>query len=301
VPKADHVGELKIGFHAIPCAVLPDGTRLLSQRGVGRALGRGHGGKDWRVAQARLDANPGAGPLPFFLASKVLRPFISSELMAVASSPIKYRHGKGGGVAFGIAATALPLICEAWLQAREAGALNAVQRGIAHRAETLMRGLARVGIVALVDEATGYQDVRDRLALQAILDRFLRKELAAWAKRFPDDFYKELFRLREWQWQPLNVKRPGVVAHWTKDLVYERLAPSLLEKLEELNPSDGRGHRKARHHQWLSEEAGHPSLAQHLHAVTGLMRASTEWNDFYRLLQRAFPKKGTTLLLTCIE
>jgi len=49
-----------------------------------------------------------------------------------------------------------------------------------------VRGFARVGIIALVDEATGYQEVRNKLALQAILDAFLRKELAAWAKRFPD-------------------------------------------------------------------------------------------------------------------
>jgi hypothetical protein len=62
-----------------------------------------------------------------------------------------------------------------------------------------MRGLAHVGIIALVDEATGYQDVRDRLALQAILDAYLRKELAAWAKRFPEEFYRQIFRLRDWQ------------------------------------------------------------------------------------------------------
>jgi hypothetical protein len=71
--------------------------------------------------------------------------------------------------------------------------------------------LADVGIIALVDEATGYQEVRDKLALQAILDAYLRKELAAWAKRFPDTFYRQIFRLRSWQWKGMKVNRPQVV------------------------------------------------------------------------------------------
>jgi hypothetical protein len=50
-------------------------------------------------------------------------------------------------------------------------------------------------------------------------------------------------------------------------------------------------------HQWLTEDVGHPALAQHLHAVIGFMRASARWDQFYRLLQRAFPKKGQNLEL----
>src|SRR6266700_2442847 len=70
--------------------------------------------------------------------------------------------------------------CDVWLKAREAGALQTQQLDKAQKAEMLMRGLAHIGIIALVDEATGYQEIRDRLALQAILDAYLRKELAAW-------------------------------------------------------------------------------------------------------------------------
>src|SRR5690606_18024076 len=114
----------------------------------------------------------------------------------------------------GIEASALPQICDVWLKAREAGVLTETQKSVAQRAEILMRALAHIGVVALVDEATGYQEVRDRLALQSILDKFLAKELAAWAKRFPDEFYKEIFRLRSWKWNSL--RRPGVVAAYTK-------------------------------------------------------------------------------------
>lgn len=285
-PKAEYTGEIRIGELSIQCAVLPDGRRVLSQRGVGRALGRGYGGADWRRGD-------GGGILPFYIAAKTLIPFISNDLLVLVKDPIPYQHGKGGGVAHGIEASALPQICDVWLKAREAGVLSEPQKVVAAKAEVLMRGLAHLGVVALIDEATGYQEVRDRQALQAILDKYLAKELAAWAKRFPDDFYREIFRLRGWAWNQL--RRPGVVAAWTKDLVYARLAPGILGELEARNPITEKGRRKSRHHQWLTEDIGHPALAQHLHAVIGLMRASDTWDSFKRLVDRAFPKKGDNL------
>jgi hypothetical protein len=284
-PKATHSGELVIGDLRIDCAVLPDGTRVLSQRGVGRALGRGHGGSDWK----KQDGD--GGKLPFFLTSKSVFPFISSDLMALVTQPIQYRTGAGGGVAHGIPATALPMICDVWLKAREAGGLrSAPQLTIAQRAELVMRGLAHVGVVALVDEATGYQEVRDRFALQEILDKYLRKELAAWAKRFPDDFYKEIFRLREWKWDRL--RRPGVVAAYTKDIIYARLAPGILSDLERRNPKNDKGQRAGKHHQWLTEEVGHPALEKHIGEVLLLMRVSETWDQFRLVLDRGLPVLG---------
>jgi hypothetical protein len=151
--------------------------------------------------------------------------------------------------------------------------------------------LAKVGIIALVDEVTGYQEVRDREALQKILELYLLKEFAAWAKRFPDDFYKELFRLRGWNWNKLSVARPGYVGKLTNDLVYERLAPGILDDLKRKNPRTESGNRKVRHHQWLTEDVGHPALAQHLHATIALMRAAQNWSSFYTMIERALPKR----------
>lgn len=285
-PKATHSGDVVIGDLTIACAVLPDGTRVLSQRGVGRALGRSYGGSDWR-----LQPDSDAGKLPFFLSSKSVNPFISNELLVLVTNPIEYRTGAGGGVAHGIPATALPLVCDVWLKAREAGALrSSAQLAIAQKAEILVRGLAQVGVVALVDEATGYQEVRDRLALQEILDKYLRKELAAWAKRFPDEFYKEIFRLRGWKWS--HLRRPGVVAAYTKDIVYARLAPGILDELERKNPKNEKGNRAGKHHQWLSEEVGHPSLERHIKDVLLLMRISDSWDGFRMLLEKGFPVVG---------
>jgi len=294
-PKALYVGELSIGELSIDCAVLPDGTRVLSQRGVGRALGRGYGGNDWR----KRDDGDAAGKLPFFMNAKGLLPFISNDLLTLAISPLEYRHGQGGGVAHGINAAALPQICEVWLKARDAGALSKAQLPVAAKAEIIMRGLAHIGITALVDEATGYQEVRDKQALQAILDQFLRKELAAWAKRFPDEFYNQMFRLKGWQRKDLtsSSRRPGAAGMYTNDIVYERLAPGILAELETRNPKNAKGNRKGKHHQLLTEDVGHPALAQHIHALIALMRASSSWDQFMLMLNTAFPKKNDTMLL----
>jgi hypothetical protein len=187
-------------------------------------------------------------------------------------------------------------VCDILLAARKKkGALSPPQEKYADAAEILVRGFARVGIIALVDEATGYQEVRDRYALQEILDKYLRKEFAAWAKRFPDEFYQEIFRLRGWAWKGMRVNRPQCVASYTKDLVYARLAPGILTELEKKNPVAETGRRLALHHQWLTEDIGHPALAQHLHALLGLMRASDNWSQMARLVNRAFPKRGDSL------
>jgi hypothetical protein len=154
-----------------------------------------------------------------------------------------------------------------------------------------------MGIVALVDEATGYQEVRDRNALQSIPDTFLRKELAAWASCFPNDFYKEIFRLRGWEWATISSKRPRMVGKLTKEIVYSRLAPGILKELKERNPRNENWYRKGRHHQWLTEDVGHSALAQHLHAVVAFMRVWKTWDQFYEMLDRAFPKRGDTLEL----
>lgn len=286
VLKATHGSPdkpLKIGDIEIPCYVLEDGTRVLSGRGMQTALslGQRHGAL-----------------LKGFLSKQNIKPFINDNLAMALSSPIRFiRPGRGGKLAVGYEATKLVDICDALLSARKAGILTPKQLIIASQCEILTRAFAKVGIIALVDEATGYQEIRDRLALQAILDKFLRKELAAWAKRFPDEFYTQIFRLKNWQWKGMKINRPSVVGKYTQDIVYERLAPGILKELEVRNPKDDRGHRPAKHHQWLTEDIGHPALAQHLYAVVGLMRIADTWDQFYRLLQRAFPKKMETLPL----
>ena len=282
-PRATHSGLLTIGEAELPCYVLENGERVLSTRGIMKALGRTWRGRKYSGTE-----------LPVFLEAANLKPFIANNLGSVLS-PIIFRTDRGAK-GEGFRAEILPAVCETYLSARDASALTDPQLRVAKACEILVRALSRVGVIALVDEATGYQELRDKHALQAMLDAFLRKELAAWAKRFPDEFYQQIFRLRGWEWKGRGTNPPQVVAYYTKDIVYARLAPAILDELEKRNPVEN-GRRLAKHHQWLTTDVGHPALAQHLHAVITLMRVSASWDQFKQMLDIAHPKRGDTLQL----
>lgn len=279
---------LRILGSTIPCYVLSDGTRVLTQEGFLSALGRAKKAKGGTGASTLVDK------LPAFLSAKNLKPLITKEIQA-STTPIEFRLPTGGR-AFGFRAEMLPKVCNVYLQARDQGFLLASQKRVAEKCDMLVRGLAETGIVALVDEATGYQQVRARDALQAYLDNFLRKELAAWVKTFPDEFFQQLFRLKRWKWSGSS-RRPGVVGHYINDLIYDRLGPGVLEELKKRNPVGVNGRRKSKHFQWLTEDIGNPALAQHMYALIGFMRAEDDWEEFKLRFYRSFPKKGDTLSL----
>ncbi|SIR00521.1 P63C domain-containing protein [Alkalispirochaeta americana] len=170
-------------------------------------------------------------------------------------------------------------------------------RETAERCRILLGGFAKIGIIALVDEATGYQYSRKKDALQQILDRYLYEKHATWAKRFPDEFYRQIFRLRGWEYAPQTIKRPGVIGTITKDVVYKRLAPGILEELEHRNPPVSPGVRKVRHHQFLTDDIGHPTLRDHISGVIAIMRISDNWPDFRHKIIKAYPIVGEQHLL----
>jgi hypothetical protein len=283
LPKATHGGTLKIGDATISCAVLEDGSRVLTQdtfiQSIGR-LARGPGGEGAM-----------ASSLPVFLRAKNLDPYITPETEELAQ-PIVFKPLRGHK-AYGYRAELLPVVCNIYLKARDDGVLIKGARGqerIAATCDVLIRGLATVGIIALVDEVTGYQYDRNRDALNKILEAYIARELLPWAKRIPDEFYRQLFRLRGWQYNPVSVKRPVFVGKLTNQLVYEQLPDGVLEELKHKNPKDGKGRRKHRHHQFLTEDIGNPHLDRHIASVTTLMRASADWRGFLRLFHRAFQK-----------
>lgn len=141
---------------------------------------------------------------PVFLTAENLKPFVSNDLIE-NSAPILYR-GLNRQQAIGYQTELLSQVCYVFVDADEAGMLSYNQKHIAEKCRLLIRGFATVGIIALVDEAIGYQEMRDRLALQIILDKFIRKEFAAWVKCFPEEFYRHIFRIRylEWKWIKVN-------------------------------------------------------------------------------------------------
>lgn len=288
LPQAIHVGEVTIGDMAIGCAVLEDGTRVLTQSDMMRALGRS------RQAKGRAFYNADVN-LPAFLTASNLKPFISNDLH-VTSSQLEFRL-PAGQRAFGYRAELLPEVCEVYLRARDAGALAKSQEHVAIQADLLTRGLARVGIVALVDEATGYQRFRARDALARILEKFIAKELQPWVKTFPDEFYEELFRLRGLDFPRDIVKRPPYFGHLTNDIVYKRLAPGVLEELRGRTPKLPSGRKKHTYQQQLTPELGHPKLREHLVSTITAMKLSVDYNDFIEKLDRVHPRYNETLEL----
>jgi hypothetical protein len=298
LPEADFEGDFFVGDKHVSSAVLRDETRVITQATFLRALSRSRSPKAGTGVLSTLDE------LPFFLKAEVLRPFIDEGLKA-ATKPIFYRT-RSGGKGVGYDATLLRRVAEVYVRFGEhcratKGEVPARYQHMVAAAEALITSLADVAIVALVDEATGYQNVRNRVALQQLFDAFLKRELAAWAKRFPDEFYKQIYRLRGWEWRGRQFNPPQVVAHYTNDFVYERLAPGIREELERRMPVSSSGDKKGKLHQLLTDEIGHPALAQHLHAITALMRGARNWDEFLRLIDASFPKRGTNLQLDFVD
>ena len=150
---------LIIGDVSIDCYVLEGETRVLTQASFQGALGRSRTPSTGRGQFAEL---------PAFLQSERLQPFISRELID-SSKPIRFSLPRGGKNAIGYDANLLPLVCTVYLDAKDAGKLHGSQQHIAKRAEILFRGLATIGIIGLVDEATGYQETRARRLLRSFL------------------------------------------------------------------------------------------------------------------------------------
>ena len=285
--KATHPGTLKLGDINLPCAVLEDGTRILSEHGVTTAMKSRSGAAKRHKKKAQTE---GRAPLPVFMASNNLNPFISDELYIGLTEPIRYRIGRR--IAHGYKAVLLPQICEVWLKARDAGVLNNQQLSKCSQAEILMRGLAHVGIIALVDEATGYQAEREHDELQKILSAYISDALMPWTRRFPPEFYREMFRLKKWPY-PVSIMKgaprgPRYAGKLTKKLVYEQLPPGVLQELESKNPPNEKGQRKYKHHQWLTGDIGNPHLERQVAVITTLMKVSPNWKNFERSFKRAF-------------
>jgi hypothetical protein len=193
----------------------------------------------------------------------------------------------------GYKAEFLPQVCEVFLDAREARRLKSTQYDIANACKVLYRAFATVGIIALVDEATGYQYDRARQALAEILENVISKELLKWVKTFPDEFYYHIFRLKGWKPSDVTNRRSPYFGKITNDLVYQRLTPNVLEHLKKITPKDDKGRLKHKYFQRLTEDIGHPRLREHLASEITLMRIfeNGEWNEFYKALNKALPKQ----------
>lgn len=189
-------------------------------------------------------------------------------------------------------------ICDAFLEARKHVTLSSRQAIIAAQCEILMRAFARLGIIAMVDEATGFDKVKDDVKdkLQTFLNQFLMKEAAKWVKTFPDEFFMDIYKMKHWDWQSTR-KMPGVMGNWIRDIVYERIAP-ILPELEKLNPKNANGHRSKKFHQFLSREEGLPKLKEYFASIhTIVVMSDYDWNKFKVNLDKVHPRTDIELFL----
>jgi len=194
----------------------------------------------------------------------------------------------------GYEATLLPKICTAILEARDAEALQSNQYALAIQADMLIRAFAQVGIIALIDEATGYQADRDKDELQRLLKAYLSEEALRWVKTFPSEFFNQIYRLKGWS-RPINIHaHTPMMGKYINTLVYKRLPDGVMEQLRKMNPvNEDTKRRRYKHHQFLTEDIGHPDLKAHLQKVIGLLQASLTWDEFLQLFGRVFMHANT--------
>lgn len=265
---ATHEGKLNLNNSVLDVAILNNGQRILTQSAVFKALDRPSRGNSRVIG------------IPTFMDAKNLQPLISEDLRGVINK-IEYK-GLNDTIQIGFDANILPLVSDLYLRARESGVIKTTaQLATAQKAEILVRSLAKIGVTALVDEATGYQYERERFELQKTFEAYINKELLKWQKMFPDDFYYEIFRLNGWDYTVDSIKkRPGVVGTWTNKLVYNRLPNGVLDELKRKTPKSVKGNYTAKFFQSLTPEIGHPELSAQIYKVVGIMRISKDWKDF---------------------
>lgn len=286
LPYATHQGQMQIGDLTLDCYVLADGRRVFHKRGMARALGlRSEGGN------AFLKTMQGKGlgsALPQALKERINNPINFKPLV--------------GDTGHGYEADILGDVAKAIIAAADNGApFTKAQMPLVEQAKILMLAFARVGVVALIDEATGYQQIRDPGALRLLVQQYIAQEKREWDKQFPDSFYDELNRI--YNSKKLTTTASGAViqnrpqhfAKFTRTYVYEPLENgAVLEELDRINPKiNDKGTRRDRFHQHLSLGYGIEKLKRQVQTVETIVSVSDNVGQFKRLYAKKFgPPKG---------
>lgn len=284
VPVAVVAAPMTIGGVEVDCAVLGDETRVISDRGVSRAMGTKRGGSHWKRQK-----EDGALTLPPYLSAQNLQEFIPNDLRYILTHPIKYRAKKSGAIANGLLATAFPKVLRVWERAYDAGKLRPVQRHIGEQAKRLLEGMDEIAIIALIDEATGYQEIRRHDELQQILSAYVLPEHRPYLQSVPKEFFDELFRVYGWERRSDN-RGPRYAGKLLRQLIYEQLPEPVLPALDDVNPTNPKYQRKRKHFQHLTPEIGKNHLQTQLAGVMALLRASPSNNPaaFKALFRRSY-------------
>lgn len=271
LPKALYNGLLPIGGGDLDCAILDDAqnTRVIMMTSVFKAFGR--------IARS----NNRVINIPAFIDAQNLQPYINQDVRALIR-PIEYLDGKSTQIGYN--AEILPEICDLYLKARRDGNLAPKQAHLAEKAEILQSAFAKVGITALVDEATGFQQDRRHDALRLLLGKYIAEGLQKWIHTFPDSFFAELDRLYD-NAPTTSRKRPQYYGKFINKYVYDPIENGYVKaELDKLNISN-EGKRKARFHQWLTDE-GRTILTRQIGKIEGVMEMCDDIEHFKKVARR---------------
>ena len=224
---------------------------------------------------------------------------IDEKLIEKLENPISIKP-LNQDLAHGYDADVLVDVCKAIIRAGEAQKLTSSQDGLVSQARILLQAFAKVGVAALIDEATGFQEVRDPDALRLLVQQYIEQEKREWEKQFPDEYYDELNRLYGSKRMTTTgsgaviQNRPQHFAGFTRSYVYHPLENgAVLEELDRINPKVGKnGTRRARFHQHLTEGYGIEKLKRQVGEVMTLIKVSDKVSQFKRLFLKRFPMSG---------
>ena len=234
----------------IPCYVLNDGQRVIGRTSA----------TEW------LTGIKGGGGLEKYLGVGPLKSFINVDLVVERMVAFRLPEVEGlGRNVKGLPNDLMIEICRDMVAALEASVhpgsnikLTDRQAEIAARASMFLAACAKVGLDALVDEATGNQYERAEDALQVKLRAYLAEEMRKWEKTFPDEL-RRFGRLTGWKGSV--IQRPKYWGKLVTELVYEYLDPDVAKWLKDNAPQPQKGQNW---HQYLSGQYGLRKLVEHI-------------------------------------
>ena len=267
-------GDVHFGNITVPCHVLNDSNRVVAQREVIKAL----------TGQERP-----SGSITRIIGATNLFPYINAD--DIAKKVIQYElSGPGHQMsAYGYEATLLIEVCEAFLKARDDGVLSNGQKKIARIADIILRACAKVGIIALIDEATGYDKFKRKHEYQLKLQAFIADDLQEWARMFPEEFWFELARLENIHYSPRS--RPLRWGKYVIAFVYAAVDKDVAQELKKRIPNPHFGQNL---HQLL-KEYGREKMTAQLNQVLGVMKTCQDMGDFRRKFAWVFKKSPLQL------
>jgi hypothetical protein len=269
LPSARWPGMLTIGNVEIPVYVLSDGRRVVSRTG----------------ATLVLIGSQGGGNIESYLRVKAVEPFIPANL---SERMIDFEmRGVVNKSVMGMDAETFLEICGGYVKAWQEKALESdVQIGIAMRAAMFLAACSKVGLIALIDEATGYQYQRAEDELQIKLKMFLLDEMRKWEKTFPVELWEQFGKLTNWK-GGVN-QRPKYWGKLVMDLIYNYLDADVAQWLRENAPKPRHGQN---YHQWLTEQYGLRKLVEHIWKVIGIASTCTDMTELKTRMEELYGKR----------